>query len=554
MIEKEFNLLDERWIRVLDEHGKLAELSLLENFARAHLCKRLANATETLDAALLRLLLAIMYAVFSSVDADGADGELTAGNAVPRWQALWEKARFPDGVIEGYLEYYRERFYLFHPDKPFYQVANLSSRNCTEYRGPKLIGDISQSGNKSRLFFARTDSDRIGNSEAARWLLHMNAFDDTSAKPSVRGAGMESPGAGWLGKLGIVFSEGENLFQTLLLNFVLLNSDGEVFERGRPIWEEDIRIIERERIPQIPRNGSLAQLYTIQSRRLLLTRENGAVVGYRLLGGDFFDKENAFIEQMTLWQRDAKTETFTPMRHDPAKQLWRDFSALITSKDGSIPPGIVQWHARLISKGLLGDMKVKYSAPSVGYGDKNSSVDDLFSDSLSVNSYLLGELGEKWRTRIVEALKETDYAVRCFGGFAWNLAFAKGVGAKGAGAKGAGKIILSKIRDTACEEAYGELDVPFRDWLAGLTGAEDPDEAIITWKRHVQRILGSLAEERLNSAGDAARIGRRANNDDSKKKKSDDSQKTIINAFTAEIFFMANLRDFLSGTMKGRKR
>ena len=45
---------------------------------------------------------------------------------------------------------------------------------------------------------------------AARWLLYVNAYDDTSAKP--KGKGLPSPGVGWPGKLGLIAAVGDNLF------------------------------------------------------------------------------------------------------------------------------------------------------------------------------------------------------------------------------------------------------------------------------------------------------------------------------------------------------
>jgi CRISPR system Cascade subunit CasA len=528
MNETEYNLIDERWIRILDEDGVLREISLLEVFERAHLYRRLANETETVDIVILRLLLAILYAVFSSVDADGNSDTLTDDNALSRWQTLWERETLPYAHIEEYLNFFRERFYLFHPETPFYQAADLTARKCTVYRTPKLIGDISQSGNKARLFFARTNSDHIGYPEAARWLLHVNAFDDTSAKPSVRGGGMESPGAGWLGKLGLLFSEGKNLFETLLLNFVLLDSDRQIFDRGTPFWEKGICTKERVRIVQ---PSSLAELYTMQSRRLLLIREKSAIVGYKLLGGDFFGRENAFIEQMTLWRRDPKTENFTPIRHRYSRQLWRDFSALVASRDGDKPPGVVHWHKVLINKKIIGDIQVKFSAPSIGYGDKDFFVDDMFSDSLSINSYLLSDLGAKWRGRITENLKSTDEAVQSFGRFASDLALAEGTDSEPGN--------IARIRNAAREEAYGELDIPFRNWLAGLTGGEDMDTALSLWQQTVKSLLIRLAGAKLNDASDAAFIGRYVNKGGGKK--------NLSTASKAEIYFRASLKKNLPG-------
>ena len=72
-----------------------------------------------------------------------------------------------------------------------------------------------------------------------------------------------------------------------------------------PGWElEQPRSAERTEIA-LPDNP--AQLLTLQSRRLLLNREGETVTGFTLLGGDFFARENAFAEQMTVWRDpDAK--------------------------------------------------------------------------------------------------------------------------------------------------------------------------------------------------------------------------------------------------------
>ena len=62
-------------------------------------------------------------------------------------------------------------------------------------------------------------------------------------------AKLPSPGAGWLGKLGIVYLNGKNLFETLMLNLVLINNDN-VESEEHPLWERDVPpTSERREIP-----------------------------------------------------------------------------------------------------------------------------------------------------------------------------------------------------------------------------------------------------------------------------------------------------------------
>jgi CRISPR system Cascade subunit CasA len=343
--EKEFNLLDEPWILVLNEEGQTEKLSLLTIFARAHKLTGLAGELPTQDVAILRLLLAVLYAVFSRVDANGKDAPLESANdALIRWKSLWELGKFPGDEIGSYLTFYKERFYLFHPERPFYQVAGMD--RGTDYKAAKLLGELSESNNKVRLFQIRSGDAKkvLSCAEAARWLLYLNAFDDTSSKPTrTSGQKLPSPGAGWLGKIGLVCAVGENLFETLMLNFCLLDNNGQLWEDGNAVWELDsVKAAERTAIP-MPR--CQAALLTLQSRRLLLECIGDDIIGYKLLGGDFFQRENAFSEQMTIWRRDTKSreEIYTPKRHDASKQLWRDFSSLMAKSDDCRQPGIISW-------------------------------------------------------------------------------------------------------------------------------------------------------------------------------------------------------------------
>lgn len=222
MNEKRFNLLHEPWIRVMRPDASVAELTLPQVFVHAHEYVSLAGEMPTQDVAMLRLLLAVLHAVFTKVDEHGTSAPLVNSDDVyDRWQALWERGNIPAKPVEEYLQQYEDRFWLFHPERPFWQAQG--AQIGTEYSAAKLNGELSESSNKVRLFPMRKGEKKqsLTFSEAARWLLYINGFDDTSAKP--KGKDLPSVGAGWLGKLGLIFTKGQNLFETLMLNLVLLN-------------------------------------------------------------------------------------------------------------------------------------------------------------------------------------------------------------------------------------------------------------------------------------------------------------------------------------------
>lgn len=499
MIEKEFNLLHEPWILVMEPNGEMKEVSLLELFRRAQEFRSLAGELPTQDVAVLRLLLAILHAVFARYSPEGEFDPISSPRgALTRWKALWDRGAFPVTTIADYLVHYEDRFWLFHPEHPFYQVAGMDK--ATDYTAAKLNGELSESNNKIRLFPQRTGTGKsaLGYGEAARWLLYVNSFDDTSAKP--KGKGLPSPGAGWLGKLGLIAAMGDNLFETIMLNLVFLKDGGnELWGREAPVWEAGtVKTAERTQIT-MPDNPS--ELLTLQSRRLLLKREGDSVTGYYLLGGDFFPKENAFAEQMTVWRNATKKETeppeYHPKRHDPARQLWRDFSVLVIQSQGSRRPGVIGWLARLKAENLIQRSHFRFQTAAVKYGDKDFFIDDVFSDSIAMSATLLTDLGENWVSRIISEINTTEQLVEQVGYLAQDLA------------KAAGDADGSSQKKAAKEQAYFRLNAPFRQWLERIDPERDSMEEVCEkWWKEARRIVQALGQELVNQSGQQAFVGR----------------------------------------------
>lgn len=500
MIEKEFNLLHEPWILVMKPSGEVEEVSLLKLFRHAKHWRGPAGELPTQDVAMLRLLLAILHAVFSRYDSEGNFDPLSQPNdALKRWKTIWDLGEFPIRIIEDYFLEYEHRFWLFHTEQPFYQVASLDK--ATDYTASKLNGELSESSNKTRLFPQRAGDGKLklSYSEAARWLLYVNAFDDTSGKPSLKKAGLLSPGAGWLGKLGLVTAIGDNLFQTLMLNLVFLgNGENKLWGKETPIWEQPVKADERTGI-LVPDNPS--QLLSLQSRRLLLKREKNMVVGFALLGGDFFPKENAFAEQMTLWRKTETKKTekpeFNPRRHNPSRQIWRDFSALIAQDMSGRRPGVVNWLARLKDENIISRSHFCFQTSAVKYGDKDFFIDDVFSDSLSLNAGLLTNLGTDWINRIVDELETTDKLVQSLGRLSQNLA------------KAAGNSDGKTQKDATVEQAFFRLDIPFRSWLEKIDPEKDEMGIVCDqWWEQAKSIVRILGRELVEQAGVRAIVGR----------------------------------------------
>lgn len=538
MKEVEFNLLDEPWVRVLCPDCTVREVSLTDALLHAHEYNGLAGELPTQDVAVLRLLLAVLHTVFSRVDAQGENAPISAGAepdmALDRWESLWRLKHFPVQPITSYLEKWHERFWLFHPERPFWQVPQ--AKIGTAYSAAKLNGEISESGNKLRMFtaYSGTGKSALTYAQAARWLLYVNGFDDTSAKP--KGKGLPSTGAGWLGKLGLILAQGDTLFETLMLNLVLLKDGEQPWQPPLPCWElEHARSTERTEIPQ-PDNPAV--LLTLQSRRLLLNREGESVTGYTLLGGDFFERENAFCEQMTVWRAAQASKNapvvYLPKRHDPAKQFWREFSSVFLQESGGRCPGVVWWIEELIHpKNAILDRKtlIRFQITGVGYGDKDFFVTDTFSDSLTFHTALLDELGRRWRQKITDEIDRCGKLAQAVGNLAKNLDIAA-TDPDHAGKKNSAK--------AAREQFYFRLDQPFRRWLCDIDPAWDSETAekhISQWRADAKRIAQTLGRQLVDQSGSAAFIGRMIKSSGSKvsEKETYYSAPKVYNWFLADV-------------------
>jgi CRISPR system Cascade subunit CasA len=514
----EFNLLDEPWIVVLTKDGMTKEVGIIELFRHAHEYVRLAGETTTQDTAILRMLLAILHRVFGLYTVDGEydcvygeDVDLT--KVLDRWQQVWDCGSLRQDVLMNYLEHYRERFWLFHPTRPFYQVAGLGEDGAqaspTKYSSRKLIGEIAESGNKVRLFSSRNGSKKnvLTDAEAARWLIHVIGFDDNAAKKG---------GPGWLGQLGVIIACGQNLFETLMFNFVMVQKpDGTPWKYVKlaATWEpEEAKRGERIDIghPQDP-----AALLTLQSRRIELYHKNRNDDRYELLGGDFFDKENAFCEPMTLWRRN-KELAFVPRTHDSSAQMWRNLSSLLTRGDNVA--GVVAWVDRLRRSERIDKTKIQFQTMGILYGGgvQKSNIEDHINDQLTLSPLLLSERYVDWSGRIVETVEITEKLVNQLGIFAENIA--KVLVGDGKNNKNQKKIIESRV-NRSCEDAYYALDLPFREWLEQIDPEQDEiDDVCDRWWQRSQKIVRDFGKELVQQSGRNAFMERKIEKEENSKK------------------------------------
>lgn len=510
-----FNLVDEPWIKVITLEGNNAELSLRELFHKAHTLRALANDTATQDFAILRVLLAILQrSIVDRLD----DYEYPS----EAWGDLWDVKCMPTDEIDDYLDKWHDRFDLFDPEKPFMQVADMQATNGSVSEVKKLIADIPDG---LPLFSQRSveDLDSIGYAEAARWLIHVHAFDTSGIKTGVVGdplakGGKSYPiGTGWVGGLGGVYLEGGNLLETLILNLCLCSdcrdncNEFPDADDDLPVWEQSPKTPGDDR--RYP--GGYADLCTWQSRRCLLKASRGQVNNVILTNGDKLEAHNKrSIEPMTAWRRSQPQEkklkitpVYLPLQHQSGKAMWRGLTSLLPSagrqeNEQFIAPGVVLWASFLAGtnggRKLRRGERIRIHATGLVYGVQNSVISELVDDVLYINSSLLSEEGADAVEVAKSCMGATEEAVKAFGKLAERVELAAGLDSQ----------LSSGPREAAKAEAYYELDGAFRVWLSQLT-PESLHKKQTEWYVEARRIIGTLGRKVVDDACPAALLGRK---------------------------------------------
>ena len=521
MKEIEFNLLTEPWVRVRRPDNTVQEVSLTDALLHAQDYVDLAGEIPTQDAAMLRLLLAVLFTVFSRVNAKGKPQPLAqSDDALERWSELWQLGHFPAEPVRDYLEQWKDRFWLFHPTHPFWQVPTLS--NGIEFDGKKLNGERAESGNKTPLFqnISKAECAVLTYAQAARWLIYQNGYDERGGRP--KAGNKPRHGVGGLGQIGFVAVKGKNLYETLLRNMAFSTEQDALREKQLPCWEREHARTEQSVEIVMPKNQ--AELLTLQSRRILLIRseEMPGVVGYEVLGGDYWDSENAFGEQMTLWRRTSKENekvTYEPQQHEMGKQLWRELPAMLDPEGRK--PGVLIWNQKLQSLRILSKKEqIVISVVGIRYDDQGASVKDVYTDQLEMQLATLNDLGRKWTVRISREVQRCEETAKNIGTLCVELKLAGGLDYN----KVKGFKDKQKVTEDARAQFYFAVDQPFRQWLQAIDPEQDdPDEAALRWQAQARNIAEKLGKQMVMEAGNAALKGHRIVVDKDKK-----TERTIL--------------------------
>lgn len=547
-----FNLLDEPWISVIvDEKGHNKLVSMTDVFKHASEYKALAGDMKTQDFALLRVLLAALHTVFSRYDIQGNSREFDSGEdteddfneeTMDIWREVWNSKKFPDAVFK-YLEQWHDHFYLFDDKYPFFQVLkqdvdskNLGGKSPSEISGKNINRLISESNNKIAVFSPKDNVDNNKSSltepQLARWIITLQSYAGLADK-TMFGTEKYKASKGWLFDLGGIEIIGANLFETLMLNCVLVGEMQSPEKKQKPCWEySGTENIENSFYDTFIDN--ISQLYTRWSRAIYINPDISVdkPISVSIVKLPDINHKNSFIEPMTVWQYNKEGENkdkYTPRKHRTEEAMWRSFGLLTSQElyDGSVKnhkPGIMEWlnkikHDITGSSISLQAISMKDDGNATSWVPTDEICDTLYIDEVVVTD----NADDGWVYRINNEVEYTRSAI----GFIYKQ-FLLDI----CEIRNKNKDDATKYSAKYISQAYFLVDQPFREWLANIKPKDSMNERCTQWRNTLHNILIDEAKGMLENATLRDFTGRPS---DQSEKESTKNIVTAYNIFTSRL-------------------
>lgn len=529
-----FNLLDEPWIMCMDGTNQQVALSIRDIFSGRGGARKVVGDSPTQDYAVLRVLLAIFWRAHA-LDIAEAYGSDWDDFDWPEWfdelreQLVGEQR---DDVVLNYLDAYEDRFDLLSPTAPFMQVADLHTKSGATRPVSFIVPEAADN-----FFTMRTAEGResLALDEAARWLIHAQAYDFSGIKSGAEGdsrvkGGKGYPiGTGWTGRTGgtVVLGSG-GLLETLILNTppsaVLDSEEGGAVSTDTPVWEREPdtaaqRPGSNDDIGSVPHGA--VDLATWQARRIRLFFEDERAIQVLVSNGDRIPDagKNVMGDPMTPYRyspnQSKKGQTaYYPRPYDPTRTMWRALDALIALEDdpgfdnkkNKAPkrPRNLSNLADLEADGYLDKTALDLALVSMEYGPQESSVASTFIATIGLPLVVLraDDTGRKVRNAVRTSAEKTSKAAISLGWFAGQLLVAAGGD--------------YEFGTSTADRFYARLEPLFLGWMSGLS-FDTAETAQVEWQKQVREQVLRDARELLRGAGTKAIVGREIDAGDSGK-------------------------------------
>lgn len=210
-----FDVSTESWLPVIRADGTPVELGLRDVLVQAHEIRAIVDPMPTVEFGLYRLLVALVHDIFQPQD-------------LPSWGEQWEAEEFDEASVEKYFAANADCFDLFDTQKPFLQSAGMEGEKSKPLAG--LLPAIPSGTAANHFHHGDEDCFGVAAKMAARLLATIAPWmtaGGAGLSPSINGA-----------PPFYVLPMGDNLFQTLLLNTLVVKDLSRAQGEEIPAWRD----------------------------------------------------------------------------------------------------------------------------------------------------------------------------------------------------------------------------------------------------------------------------------------------------------------------------
>lgn len=484
-----FDLIEAPWIPCETLDGAHVELGIRQTLYRAHELAAVNDESPLVTAVLHRLLLVIVDQAFLPKNRE-------------EWLALWAAKELPRGPIDAYLSRWKDRFDLFHAERPFMQVAGLDEILLKDKGKPaertsmwRMVVEASNCGGHIHVFEREPGAASLPPARAARALLAFMAFTS--------GGRIQNEADSWKGgnlrSGAVAILRGVSLRETLVLNTCARSVRG---AEDVPSWQRDRPIARLVRAAAGP-----VDTMVWPSRRVLLfpvADAAGAVSVNEVLtaAGERMDADSA-DPQMAYFERNPKNPPMA-LRFDPDRSVWRDSAALFDRATGTgafrRPHAVDQLHGILVD-GVL-PRNLRWSVDILGMSTDKAVIRLTRAERLPLAPSLLVD------PERVGALKQALLLAEGVGqGLNQKVLFVLCERALAPAEREAHKDDIQKLKDALAvmPAFWSALGKEFERWLVDLSETEDCDFVLAEWKHLLRRTTRASFEHACRRLGTEAR-------------------------------------------------
>lgn len=496
-----YNLIDEPWIQVRTKSGDLISAGIQDILSHSEDYLRIEDSSPLVVVAIHRFLIAILHRALK-------------GPIKSKQSADWMNMGFPQKEVKEYLKKYEDRFDLFHTDRPFYQLPDLTIEQYPKFQSEiSTISARHGSSNTNFLynpvkrFHVETANLHFTPAEAARAILEHQTF----VLGGLIKRFMTSAPTSHSATAAFILVHGESLRETLLLNMTLY--DEKVWEKDLPFWEKESFPYTAKKMEKNPQESipGIVSFYTGFHRSIKLIPEvaDGIVsVSQIMYAAGVTYKESGLRDPMVAYRNDPKLgPRQMQLRED--KKYWRDFTSLlpvseqeeVKGKDlpNFTPPGVILQAGETIKYAKLNDKKLHvYIA---GLINEKAKIKLWRSEYYRFPEVLTSD--QEIRGVIEEALNEANDGWSKLNSATWHLA--GGLLAKGD--RNPHKNDVQKLQQTLpTKEIYwSTLEQSFHQLLSRFDPEFNKEDLLNWWKKEIAKIIQRAWDQTLRTIGQDAK-------------------------------------------------